>query len=182
MCSVYTQNPHTSHVHVTLQWSINEWSTVTYGMWLANTLCCCKHMWDLFSWCARPANIWGFPSTIKTVFVCYFLRVKFRVTATSFAALRDTALANRLITVPPIFVFSPCPLTSISSADSSHRFFHSSGGFNPPLQRQRCIQSAWVSPHSGGLLALTYSGKMDTCTTKHPHALLQHLGCLTSPL
>lgn len=62
-------------------------------------------------------------------FCRFFLSVNFGATATSFAATRDTAPADRLITVPPIFAYPLCPLTYISSADSSHCFLHGSGGF-----------------------------------------------------
>lgn len=115
-------------------------------------------------------------------FCVFFHSVKFGMAATSFAALRDTVLANRLITLPPIFVFALCSLTSISSADSSHCFLHSSGGFNLPLQRQWCTPSAWVSPHSGGFLSecgiIRRNGYMHH-KSQHPHT--PHLGCCISP-
>lgn len=59
----------------------------------------------------------------------FFFSVKFGMTATSFAALRDAAMANRSITVLLIFESSPCPLTSRSPSNSSYRFLHSYVGF-----------------------------------------------------
>lgn len=127
----------------------------------------------------------GFSLHNKDSFCVFFLSVKFGMTATSFAALRDAATANRLITMPPIFVSSLCPLTSTSSADSSHCFLHSSGGFNLPMQRQRCACSACVPPHSGGFLpecGIIWRGNGHAHhKTQHPRTS-PHFGCCISPV
>lgn len=143
-------------------------------------------MWHLFSWHAWTAEILVFSLPNKDS-SCVF-------SSLSSLAWQPHPLQpwgmqhNRLITTTPIFVASPWPLTSISSADSSYCFLHSSGGFIPsPAETMMhsprlCVTTIWRLP----LRVWDYTAgqriraPQNTTPTRHSTLWLLHFPRLTA--
>lgn len=146
------------------------------------------HICKLFSFHAWTGNIRVSPSTIKT-FLCRFSSLSsLKWQLHPLVALRDTAIANQLITTLPIFVSSLCPLTSTSTDDGSHCFPRSSGDFSPSpamteMHTHTHTHSTCVPLQSRGFLWVWdyMAGRRDRCTAKrNTHALL-HTSVVTFP-
>lgn len=121
-------------------------------------------------------NIWVFPSTIKSFCVLLFSS---GMTATSFAAQRAVATANRLITVVPIFVSSLCPPTSTSSADSYYCVRHSFEAFGGDESVALTLPVCRPKLEASSPSVVSQSGTMHR-KTQHPRTS-PRFGCCISP-